>query len=371
VGKKRRGRGGAALILKVPRGTLLEELPHAPRSSPPASEAGPLALLGDLRHRGDRIVVVRGGRGGYGNAHFKSSTRQRPDFAELGEPGEKKSLKLELKLVADVGIIGYPNVGKSTLIAAISAARPKIADYPFTTLVPNLGVVKVRDRSFVVCDVPGLIEGASEGKGLGGQFLRHIERCGVLLHLLDVSRGNAEALSRDYRAIRKELEAYSPLLARKRELILLNKIDLIGFDAHALEKELKKHTITIFQSISGATKHGTDELAQKLLPLVLKQRTQREPIEDKVPAELPVLRPHLSSERMEAYRIDRLKDGSICVTGKRLEQFTQMTDFKSPGAVRRFRDVLERIGLLRALRKHLEERKPVLIGDVRIDHHLP
>jgi GTP-binding protein len=184
-----------------------------------------------------------------------------------------------------VGIIGYPSVGKSTLISVISAARPKIADYPFTTLIPNLGVVHVDDRSFVVCDIPGLIEGAHEGKGLGVKFLRHIERCGVLLHLLDISRAleaegkvNIDTLVADYNAIRTELKAYSSILEHKRELILLNKIDLVPDQEKDLEKELAKHGIPIYMSISAATKGNTEALMKKLLPLILEEREKRESV---------------------------------------------------------------------------------------------
>ena len=200
-GNNRAGRGGEDLVLFVPPGTSVID-----------TTDGKNELIADLRNDGDSVVVAHGGRGGYGNAHFATSVRQRPDFAELGEPGEHLIVRLELKLVADVGIIGYPSVGKSTLISVISAARPKIAAYPFTTLVPNLGVVSVGERDFVVADIPGLIEGASEGKGLGHEFLRHIERCGVLVHVLDLSRALREGnvvdvhqLDLDYRAIRKEL----------------------------------------------------------------------------------------------------------------------------------------------------------------------
>lgn len=370
-GGNRRGKDGVDMILRVPPGTLV--FASGPESSP--------SLIADLREHDDQMLIARGGRGGYGNAHFKTATRQRPDFAELGEPGEMKFIKLELKLVADVGIIGYPSVGKSTLISVVSGARPKIAPYPFTTLIPNLGVVSVSDRSFVICDVPGLIEGASVGKGLGDKFLRHIERTGILLHLLDVERGlqssgagnsvDADVLARDYRAIRKELETYSPALARKRELVVLNKIDLVGNIAEPIEQTLKEKGIAVFHSISAATKYGTEDLMQRLLPLVLEERRKREEEADHADAEeqkaIPVLRPHLASLKMGAYRIETLAD-RLLIRGKRLEQFTVMTDFSSESAVRRFRDVIDRIGLAKAIAKLRQtDDLPVYIGGVRID----
>lgn len=368
-GKNRRGKDGGGLTLRVPPGTLVWD----------AEPGTTVSLLADLHHPGDQFIVAEGGRGGYGNAHFLSSTRQRPDFAELGEPGQSRTVKLELKLVADAGIIGYPSVGKSTLISVISAARPKIADYPFTTLIPNLGVVTAGDRSFVVCDVPGLIEGASEGKGLGDKFLRHIERCGVLLHVLDISRALREgglvetnALVQDYNAIRHELEAYSPALTKKRELVILNKIDLLGGDATAVRRDLAAAGIEVFHAISAATKHGTAELVQMLLPLILEEREHRV-IEatEKDTDVLPVLKPQEASRHMGAFRIEERADGAIVVRGKRIEQFAVMTDFESRGAVERFRDVVERIGLLKALdRAGRKEDTPVFIGEKRVDEYL-
>lgn len=371
-GKNRHGRDGEDRILKVPPGTIIHDL----------SEDGSVrSVIADLRHDGDQVIAAQGGRGGYGNAHFVSSTRQRPDFAELGEPGEHRKLTLELKLVADVGIIGYPSVGKSTLISVISAARPKIAAYPFTTLIPNLGVVAVGDRTFVACDIPGLIEGASEGKGLGHEFLRHIERCGVLLHLLDLSRAlgegnsvNVQQLVDDYHAIRRELSAFSKTLAAKRELILLNKTDLVPEQVDAIVADLAHANIIIFKSISAATQGGTQELCEELLPIVLREREARQTIEadDAEPADtLPVLRPHETSPKMGAFRIEQSDDGSITIHGKRLEQFTVMTDFQSRGALERFRDVTERIGLLRALKRFKrEDDTPIFIGKVRVEEYL-
>lgn len=379
-GGNRAGAAADDLILFVPPGTTITEI----------DEADPTkrTVLGDLRNVGDRLVAAAGGRGGFGNGHFLSSTRQRPDFAELGEPGEHRTLMLELKLVADVGIIGYPSVGKSTLISVISAARPKIAAYPFTTLIPNLGVVTVGagsdslgGRSYVVCDIPGLIEGASEGKGLGDKFLKHIERCGVLLHLLDISRAleeggavSVEKLVADYKAIRKELHAYSETLEDKRELVLLNKSDLVP-DTKPLEEALAKEGIPIFMSISAATRGQTDELTTKLLPIVLEERTKRQQIveekDEQLAQELVVLKPQQESIKMGAYRMEKKEDGPVIVTGKRLEQFTKMTNFESSGAVERFRDVLDRIGFMKALKQYRKgDAVEVYIGDIRVDEHL-
>ncbi len=378
-GGNRAGAAADDLVLFVPPGTTITEIDE--------EDPTKRTVLGDLRNVGDRLTVASGGRGGFGNGHFLSSTRQRPDFAELGEPGEHRKLILELKLVADVGIIGYPSVGKSTLISVISAARPKIAAYPFTTLIPNLGVVNVGagsdslgGRSYVVCDIPGLIEGASEGKGLGDKFLKHIERCGVLLHLLDISRaleeGNTVSVQKlvdDYKAIRKELHAYSATLEDKRELILLNKSDLIE-DTASLEKELAKHGIEVFLSISAATRGHVDELTAKLLPIVLEERNKRQQLvedtDEKLANELTVLKPQQESIKMGAYHMEKIPDGPVRVTGKRLEQFTKMTNFDSGGAVERFRDVLDRIGFMKALKQYRkEEGVEVYIGDIRVDEH--
>ena len=372
LGKNCNGKDGEDLFLKVPPGTVVSAV----------DANGEKVSLGDLETHGDTLLIAKGGRGGYGNAHFTSSTRQAPDFAELGEPGEAQMIALDLKLVADIGIIGYPSVGKSTLISVISAARPKIAAYAFTTLVPNLGVVAVSDRTYVVCDIPGLIEGASEGRGLGHEFLRHIERCGALLHLLDMGRAlqeeqkvNTQQLIDDYCAIRRELAAYSPALAQKRELIVLNKTDLVAHDVEEIESALQRAGIKLFLSISCATMNNIGSLTKKLLAVVLEERTKREVIvsdrEKEGEKQIPVLRPHLRADRMGAYRIASAVDGSILVFGKRLEQFTVMTDFGNEGAVRRFCDVLERIGLRKALQKiRAGKDTAVYIGKTRVDPHL-
>src|SRR6266705_2095581 len=215
MGKDRHGASGSDMVMKVPAGTQIYE------------EDGE-TLLADLTDVGQRAVVARGGKGGFGNTHFKSSTNRAPRHANPGQPGEELTIRLRLKLIADAGIVGLPNAGKSTFLAAVSAAKPKIADYPFTTLHPQLGVVEIDGREFVLADLPGLIEGAHEGSGLGDRFLGHIERCRVLLHLVDGLNEDAGAA---YRAVRHELEAYGRGLADKVELVARNKIDAVTPEA--------------------------------------------------------------------------------------------------------------------------------------------
>ncbi len=350
-GKRQAGKNGPDLVLRVPPGTVI-------------TDAGTGAILSDLSTTGMQKIIAKGGRGGYGNAHFTTSIRQAPDFAELGEPGFVRSIKLELKLVADIGIIGLPSAGKSTLISVISAAKPKIADYPFTTLVPNLGVVTVKDRTFIACDIPGLIEGASEGKGLGDKFLRHIERCGILLHLLDVSR---EDLVTDYRVIREELTKYSPVLAEKRELVILNKTDLYGNDVAPLQEELEKQGIPVFAAISSATTFGIQDLLKKLLPIVLEERAKRHAEISNATSQIPTIRPQLVTDRADAFVIEENPPGTFTVRGKRIEQIARMTFFENPGALARFRDIAERTGLRKTLeRAGAGEGSTVLIGDTDV-----
>jgi GTP-binding protein len=212
-GKNKEGRSASDLLLPVPRGTIVRDAENGKE-------------LRDLTGEGETFVVARGGKGGRGNARFATSTHQAPRHAEPGQPGESRWILLELKLMADVGIIGFPNAGKSTLISKVSAVRPKIADYPFTTLVPNLGVVSWRDHlPFVIADIPGIIEGAHRGAGLGLQFLRHVQRTSLLLHLLDLSTLNPRDPIEDYRVLNRELELFDPGLARKPQVVALNKMD--------------------------------------------------------------------------------------------------------------------------------------------------
>ncbi len=251
LGKDQHGKTGEDRIIKVPVGTIIRN-------------AGTGELIGDLKEAGQQVVVAAGGRGGKGNAHFVSSTNRSPRFAQPGEPGEDKELEIELRLLADVGIIGLPNAGKSTLIAAISAVRPKIADYPFTTLVPNLGVVAYGEgKSFVVADIPGLIEGAHEGHGLGDKFLRHVTRTSVLIHLLDASNIDEEDLLAEWKTVNRELELFDPELGKKPQIVVANKIDLPAGKNHAklLAKKLPQGCQPL-HSISAATTEGVRALAQ-------------------------------------------------------------------------------------------------------------
>ena len=259
-GSNRTGHTGNDLELAVPIGTLVYE------KTDDANE--PRRLLADLAQAGQRVLVAKGGRGGLGNARFASSTNRAPRKVQPGEPGEVKDLRLELKLLADVGLVGFPNAGKSTLIARISAARPKIADYPFTTLTPNLGVVGLSDnRSFIVADVPGLIEGAHRGHGLGHQFLRHLERTKVLVHIVDVSGASGRDPIEDLDTVRRELELFQPELAAKPQLVAANKLDAAGPDAEpgirALERRARTLQLPFFR-ISGATGAGVPELLEAM-----------------------------------------------------------------------------------------------------------
>jgi GTP-binding protein len=259
-GKQQHGADGAACVIKVPPGTIVYD-----------DQTG--EVLFDLGP-GDRAVVAAGGRGGFGNEHFKSSTNQAPKTASPGEPGERRELRLELKLIADAGLIGMPNAGKSTLLAAVTSATPKIADYPFTTLRPQLGIAALdAQRRLVLADIPGLIEGASQGAGLGHDFLRHIERTRVLVHVLDVRPPDGGDAAENYRVIRAELAGHSAALAEKPELIVLNKLDLLEEEereaaVRKLRSELRLGHETDVVGISAATGWGTREVLEKLWALV-------------------------------------------------------------------------------------------------------
>ncbi|MCZ7642413.1 MAG: GTPase ObgE [Pseudorhodoplanes sp.] len=262
MGKDRHGANGEDIVLKVPAGTEIYE------------EDGE-TLLADLANVGDRVVLARGGNGGFGNAHFKTATNRTPRHANPGQPGEERTIRLRLKLIADAGLVGLPNAGKSTFLAAVTAARPKIADYPFTTLHPQLGVVSIDGREFVLADIPGLIEGAHEGVGLGDRFLGHIERCSVLLHLVD---GTGEDAGAAYRTVRNELKAYSETLARKPEIVALSKIDALDPDRVEVQvASLKKACRRTPLVLSAHSRQGVPEALRALLAIIDKNRKAGEP----------------------------------------------------------------------------------------------
>lgn len=327
-GKNQQGETGQDLLIPVPPGTVVYD-----------ADSGD--MLADLVEDAQQAVVARGGRGGRGNAVFASSTHQTPRLAEHGEPGQERWLRLELKLIADVGLVGVPNAGKSTLLSVVSAARPKIADYPFTTLEPNLGVVTVDgNQSFVLADVPGLIEGASQGAGLGLQFLRHIERTRLLIHLLDGASPDPLA---DYRAINHELEEFSERLATRPQLVVLTKMDLP--DAQAwwpLVQEAMGERGVESHAISAVTGQGVQPLMCRAFELLQSLPAAR-PAADAV----TVIRP---AESENAFRIEREADGWR-VHGVRAERVAAMTPFGVPEAAARFQRQLAAMGVIAALEK--------------------
>ncbi len=292
MGKDRSGAAGKTLVIKVPVGTqILAEDKET--------------VLADLTKPGEHAVLAKGGDGGRGNAQFKSSTNRAPRHAEPGWPGEELWVWLRLKLIADVGLVGLPNAGKSTLLAAVSAAKPKIADYPFTTLHPQLGVVRVDESAFVLADIPGLIEGAHEGAGLGHRFLGHVERCGVLIHLVDVTHENvAEA----YKTIRAELKAYSPLLAAKPEIVVLNKCDALGeAEIKAKARALKKVAKVEPRRMSGVTGKGVREVMREAFKVMHDRRSApAESTTETAPAKLPRITPRpVGSRKLKADKAAR------------------------------------------------------------------
>ena len=354
-GQRRHGKSGAALTIDVPIGTVIWD-----------DETGePIA---DLTEPDQSLVVARGGQGGLGNVHFKTSVRQAPRIAELGEPGQEHWLRMELRLIADVGLVGLPNAGKSTLLAAASAARPKVADYPFTTLEPHLGVVEIGGSGgqvFVMADIPGLIEGAAEGAGLGHEFLRHVTRTSVLVHVLDVSGGleGRDPLA-DFDIISGELAAYDEAMAEKPTLVALNKVDLPEARQHleAVRRRVEELGFSAFP-ISGVTGEGVPALMNAVgaaLRAVLEREREQATTEERKRYTLPA-----QDER--AWDVTRLSTHHFAVTGIGIERFTRMTDFSNDEAVERFQRTLEANGISAEL-----NRQGIVAGDtVHIaDHEL-
>jgi GTP-binding protein len=327
------GRAGADLVILVPAGTLVYR-----SAIDTESVTGPERLFADLSVPGERVLVAKGGRYGQGNQHFATSARQAPHFAEKGQPGERCVLRLELKLLADAGLIGLPNAGKSTLLSVVSAARPKVADYPFTTLEPQLGVVRMGvDESFVIVDVPGLIEGASEGAGLGDRFLRHVERTRVLIHLIDGERSRGDLLA-DKATIEKELRAWNPALLEKPLIPVITKLDLP--EARARFEELRGE-IPSLRGISAATGEGVRELLFAAWEIV---RALPPP---EVATPEPATIDLAPSEPFDV----RVEGRVFVVSGERIERLAQMTDFESDEALLRFEQVLAKLGVEKRLRE--------------------
>lgn len=337
------GRTAKDLVIDVPVGTIVRDQTTS-------------EILADLTEDNQMLVVARGGKGGLGNVHFKTSTNQAPSFAEKGEPGEERWLELELKVIADAGLVGLPNAGKSTLLSGISAARPKIADYPFTTLTPNLGVVDVGDYSFVVADIPGLIEGASEGVGLGHEFLRHIQRTLVVVHVLD---GSADDPLEAFRQINEELARYDQALLDRPQLVAINKIDLFESSDHFadLQRRLEDLGHEVFP-ISAVTREGVDRLVYRLADLIREQARAIE-AEHRDEVEVITVKPH-----RDHFEVER-KRATYYVRGEMAVRLAVMTDMNSDEAVLRLQRRLKRMGVFAALeRAGIREGNTVRIGEV-------
>lgn len=348
------GKDGADLVLKVPPGTAIYD-------------ADTDELLADLAALDAQATVAKGGVGGRGNAHFATSVRQAPKFSEMGEPGEERRLRLELKLLADVGLLGYPSVGKSTLIAAVSAARPKIADYPFTTLIPNLGVVSVeQQKSFVMADLPGLIEGAHQGIGLGHQFLRHVERTRLLVHLLDVGGLSGRDPLEDFRVINRELELYSENMAKLPQVVALNKMDLVldKSPVDALQEMLEAEGHTVFR-ISAATRQGLQPLLYHLWDQLESARNAEPPM----PAEEVVQFKAEAKSDTRHWEVHRDEEGVWVIEGKGMERQVSMTDLNNEHALVRLHRMLERAGVYRKLKTlGVQDGDTVRIGKAEFDY---
>lgn len=345
-GKNMHGAWGQDLLVRVPVGTLVKD-----------ADSGD--IIADLTTHGQQALVAQGGRGGRGNARFSTSVNRAPTIAENGEPGEERWLLMELKLLADVGLVGFPNAGKSTLISRISAARPKIADYPFTTLTPNLGVVETRERdSFVVADIPGLIAGAHEGAGLGHGFLRHIERTRVLLYILDAAETDGRDVLQDYQTLRHELGSHNSQLLQRPALIVANKMDL----PRAVENRtrLQEAFGDELMFISAVTGLGVAELIERVYRLL--QDTPRPEVEE---VEEAVVTRFVE----EAPFTITIIDGVYVVTGNRIEKLLTMTNFSTDEGLQRFQRTINRMGLEDALKAQgIKEGDTVRIKDMEFDY---
>lgn len=344
-GKNQAGKDGQDLFIEVPPGTVVYD-----------ADTG--ECIADLTEPAQRVLVARGGQGGRGNARFATPTNQAPRFAERGERGQERTLRLELRLIADVGIVGKPNAGKSTLLAAVTAARPKIADYPFTTLQPNLGVARLDDETtLVLADIPGLIEGAHAGAGLGHAFLRHIERTRVLIHLLD---GTSPDPLRDFAQVNEELALFDPRLAEKPQIVAFNKMDLPEAQARwpDVQAGLRAQGYEAM-AISAATGQGTRELLYRVAQLLRALPPEEQPVE------MAVFR--WPREDEEGFTITR-EDGGWRVRGPRIERAAARTFWEYDEAVERFQRLLDRLGITQALKEAgVQPGDTVYIGDVELE----
>lgn len=348
-GAHKYGKSGADLYIKVPIGTIVKD-------------ASNNRILADLSRPGQKELILAGGRGGKGNSHFATSTRQAPRFAQDGEKGEEKELILELKLLADVGLIGFPNVGKSTFLSMTTSATPKIADYHFTTLEPNLGVVKTEfGDSFVIADIPGIIEGASEGTGLGLQFLRHIERTRLLLHVIDVSGSEGRNPVQDFKTINAELKKYSEKLSKRKQIVVANKIDAMQDEKsyEELEKVAKDNKMEIFK-ISAATGEGISKLLRHVSE-VLKTL----PKEDLIETENEKV--YTLEEKDNEYTIEK-EDGKFVIKGEAVERIMRRVNIADNESLYYFQKSLDNLGVNERLKKMgVQEGDIVKIDDYELE----
>ena len=325
-GKNQHGKGAQPLVVKVPQGTVVTDL-----------DTG--FIIADLSRKDQEEVIARGGRGGRGNSAFKTQTNTCPDYSENGEEGENKNLKVEVKMLADVGLVGLPSVGKSTIISCVSRSKPKIAAYHFTTLNPNLGVCKASDgRSFVMADLPGLIEGASQGEGLGDKFLRHIERTKVIAHVIDMSGSEMRDPYEDYILINKELEAFNKKLIEKPMIIIANKMDLP--EAKDNLEDFKKKVDCEIYEVSGATNTGLQIVVDRLADLI--DSIPDNPLYDESQIESHIL---YKFKKEEPFTITKDQDGTFVISGEEVERIFKMTKFSSDDAAYRFAKKLRKMGI--------------------------
>ena len=363
--RKMHGRAGEDLVVKVPLGTLVRDLVSG-------------ETVADVVEPGERHLVARGGKGGLGNVHFATSTQRTPEFAQKGEPGEARELELELRVIADVGLVGLPNAGKSSLLAAISAATPKVADYPFTTLEPQLGVAGFDEgeASFVVADIPGLIEGAHAGSGLGHEFLRHVDRTRVLIHVVDLAgldRPDGWDPLEDYRTINRELHEYSAALAEKPQLVAANKMDLPEARGRldAFRRALEAEGVPVFP-VSAGTREGLEELMRAVAHALAEvRREEAERVASTRPADFEVADDHRVYTPARAARefdVERGPDGVLEVTGRAAERAINMTDLENEAGVKYLQRRLRQIGVTQALENEgVKVGDTVRIGDVELE----